>query len=203
MGGIVSSKKAPEKTLPPNARIVSERESTRRRKNEPAVESASKRIKEKKESPPPSIQVDIPPQTVQPPRDPVSRIGSSVKAASPATSLKGFTFPPNTQPKDYFKTVHSAIRWQKPNIAEILDHPDTVDCLDEKTGYSYSIDHITFPNKFFDPHTLCTHTVGLTVLTLSYVLLYREYSHSHCGPKWVHRHRTHLVGQILCHQCCQ
>lgn len=135
MGGIISSKKVPEKTLPSNARIISDKEMTKRRKNEPGVERASKRIKEKKEEPP-SIQVDIPPQSDMPPsREPSRNI--SFKAEIPA-SLKGFTFPPNTQPKDYFKTVHSAIRWQKPNIAEILDHPDTVDCLDEKTGFEQS-----------------------------------------------------------------
>ena len=128
MGGIISSKKAPaEKTLPPNARIISNKESSRRKKNEPAVERESKRIKGKKESPPPSISVDVATAvpTIQPPRPAL---------ASPVATERGFTFPPNTQSKDYFKTVHSAIRWQKPNIAEILDHPDTVDCLDEKTG---------------------------------------------------------------------
>ena len=34
----------------------------------------------------------------------------------------------------YFKVIHSAIRWQKPNIADLLTHPGTVDCLDEQTG---------------------------------------------------------------------
>ena len=135
MGGIISSKKEPEKTLPPNARIVSDKESTRRRKNEPVVERESKRIKEKMEPlPPPSIQVDIPPLIDQPPRPAGVSPRNIQKPITPTVSVKGFAFPPNTQPKDYFKTVHSAVRWQKPNIAEILDHPDTVDCLDEKTG---------------------------------------------------------------------
>ena len=166
MGGIISSKKEPEKTLPPNARIVSDKESTRRRKNEPVVERESKRIKEKMEPlPPPSIQVDIPPLTDQPPRPAGVSPRNIQKPITPTVSVKGFAFPPNTQPKDYFKTVHSAVRWQKPNIAEILDHPDTVDCLDEKTGNLPILTLLIRSLILYMPYHI--HSVVLTWFTLS------------------------------------
>ena len=75
------------------------------------------------------------PTTNEPPTATPTPTGvPTTEASTPIAAVAGFSFPPNTQPKDYFKTVHSAIRWQKPNIAEILEHPDTIDCLDEKTG---------------------------------------------------------------------
>ena len=112
--------------------------------------------------PQPDIKVvNEPPPPTPPPKPTPPEIPAAAVTTVPPPEVKVFAFPPTTQPNYYFKTVHSAIRWQKPNVAEILDHPDTVDCLDEKTG--------NLPTNFSSrtTHTLHSNTCSVLLVLSS------------------------------------
>ena len=74
----------------------------------------------------------------------VDALMDAIKRLKPA-SLAEFEGMPETQ---YFKVIHSAIRWQKPNVADLLTHPGTVECLDAQTGNTPI--HIAAQNGYTD-----------------------------------------------------
>ena len=95
--------------------------------------------------PPPAAPTEIPANIVAKKEEVVIPTTSTpITSAEPEV----FTFPAHVKPEDYFKTVHSAIRWQKPNVSLILAFPGTVDCLDAKTG-NVPI-HIAAQNGYMD-----------------------------------------------------